>query len=227
MDGTVKRELYLIRHGESFANLDDYIPDGTEEKYDPLLTETGIKQAECLGRYYEKVKFDAVYSSGLRRAVMTASRVAECQEDKTLRILPELCEVFMPPEYEGKSLDELKKIYENTVIAQGYEDCGRLIVPDFNPRNDEPRYFDRAAKFLDYIKMRYNSGEKIAAVSHAGFMTYILFYLFGFRDREPEEFDIRLSNTGVSKITWFEQSTHRYGDYVIDSINDKSHLADM
>lgn len=226
MSGIILREVYFIRHGESYTNLDDFVPDNLTDANDPLLTETGMAQAEALGAFYKRISFDDVYSSGLRRAAMTGAALAKHQQQKTLNILPDLCEVFLEPEYEGQSLDALQSLCPDVKLktAEGYEGSEKLIIPDYNPRVDEPVYFERAAKVLDYIEKRYNSGEKIAVVSHAGFLTYIMFYLMGVRDKEPEEYDIRLSNTGVSKITWFEPGTHRYGDYVFDSINDKSHL---
>jgi len=61
------RELWLIRHGETRANLQKRYPSA-----DADLTETGRAQARAILPFLEGVEFDQVLSSPLLRALETA-----------------------------------------------------------------------------------------------------------------------------------------------------------
>lgn len=61
-------ELYVVRHGRVPSN-DSLIISGRNEEE---LTDLGIKQAESVRDKLRNVKFDAIYSSNVRRAVQTA-----------------------------------------------------------------------------------------------------------------------------------------------------------
>jgi len=61
------RELWLIRHGETRANLEKRYPS-----VDAALTETGRAQARAISNFIERVEFDHVLSSPLIRALETA-----------------------------------------------------------------------------------------------------------------------------------------------------------
>lgn len=63
-------DLYIIRHGESQGNI------GLDVE-DPKLTELGEKQAELLALRLRNIKFDAILSSPLTRAVQTATPLSE------------------------------------------------------------------------------------------------------------------------------------------------------
>lgn len=219
------RELTLIRHGESRANAAIGPFNNVMDEQDPLLTDLGLEQADLLGKYFEKTgeKFDAVYSSGLRRTVQTAAGILKHSEDKTLNIMPELCEIGLKPEYQGQTFEELSLLWPHMQIAEGV-DATTMVVPDELPKEEEYRYFERAGRVLDYIDERYKNGKKIALVSHAGFLTYIIFHIIGYRDMQPI-YDFRLSNTGVTKILFYEPGTNVYGDMVFDCVNERCHLS--
>jgi len=65
-------ELYLIRHGEMQGD--------PHQEYQPpvqgCLSEVGCAQAKALGRSLRSIRFDAIYSSPLGRAIQTAQCVA-------------------------------------------------------------------------------------------------------------------------------------------------------
>ncbi len=67
-------DIYLIRHGETEWNAQGRF----QGKLDSALTETGIKQAEAIGRRLARLdlSFDAFVSSPLGRARQTASIIA-------------------------------------------------------------------------------------------------------------------------------------------------------
>lgn len=217
----VEREIYLIRHGESSANIAESEIKDLTEKADSLLTEKGVQQALALGRSLSGTEFSGIYASGLRRAVMTADSIAAFQKTG-VKILPPLCEIGIEPEYNGLNLEQLKLLSGNVTLAEGYNDPENLLVPDETPGDFEERYFMRAGSVLDYCA-KYTGGEKIALVSHAGMLTYIIFYILGYRDKEPA-YDFRLSNTGITKILFYKPGTNKYGDIIFECVNDTAHL---
>ncbi len=82
--------IYVIRHGQTEGNKDNKYIGHT----DIGITELGQKQAEITARYlYETVKFDAIYSSDLKRAYLTALPTAKLQglEITKSNRLRELC----------------------------------------------------------------------------------------------------------------------------------------
>ena len=223
-EGTVLREIYLIRHGESTGNAGIEAVDAVDGT-DPFLSEKGLVQADKLGRLVRDYGFAAVFSSGLRRAVATANGIIKNGGADVLEILPDICEIGVDPDYPGQSLDALREICSAARLADGYENAEKLVVGDDSPKEDESRYFERAKKVLDYLASRFENGEKIALVSHAAFLTYILFFIIGYRDKEPN-YDFRLTNTGITKIVFYAPGTYEFGDTVFDYINDTQHLSE-
>lgn len=221
-DAVLLRELILIRHGESHGNVgtagDEFI-----DIQDPLLTENGFCQAECLGKMMGEEP-DVIYTSGLRRAVLTAEGLSRHRtDDAPVYILPELCEIGVSPDYPGLTLEEIRQLCPKAVMAPGTEENAKTVVGDECTYEHEERYFKRAENVLNYIASQYNNGEKVALVSHAGFLTYVIFYLIGYRDAQPG-YDFRLTNTGVSRILFYEPGTNRYGDVIFDCVNERKHL---
>ena len=223
-EGKILRELFLIRHAESRGNA-GIDGEGIADSADPLLTELGVSQAEKLGLYWSnKITFDVVYSSGLRRAVETANGIIEHQPGSPeLNILPDLCEIGVSPDYDGFTVEELRSLCPAAVPADGTGDAGKLVIPDETPGENEKEYFQRAKRVIDYFEARYSSGEKLAVVSHAAFLTYLIFYIIGCRDKEPY-YDFTLSNTGVTRIIFYEEGTYPYGDVAFEGVNDLRHL---
>jgi broad specificity phosphatase PhoE len=65
-------EIYLVRHGESVGNREDRF----RGRHDFPLNENGIRQARVLYQELSSVRFDAIYSSPLKRAFTTAEILA-------------------------------------------------------------------------------------------------------------------------------------------------------
>jgi probable phosphoglycerate mutase len=105
-------DLYIIRHGESMGNI-GYDSD------DPVLTELGHKQAELLALRLRNIKFDAILSSPLTRAVQTATPLSELR-NTPITVMDELYEVGA---YGEESLEDVQKRAER-VVAKIREDYG-------------------------------------------------------------------------------------------------------
>ena len=219
----IELELYIIRHGQSQGNV-ERITDGLSitDLHDPRLTELGKKQAVACGERFKETDFDTVYSSALLRAVETATEIIKKQPyDKTLKVLPYLTEAGVSPEYSHSSFSEINKINEKTVLADDIDPEKSLFY--HNNTSDEADLFERAEKALEYIKAHQREGEKIAIVSHAAFITYLVFSLMGYK-KECPFYDLDFKNTGVTKVTIYKKGTNKYGDMVFEFINDTSHL---
>lgn len=220
----IELELYIIRHGESMGNIGyNGRTDLTlTESVDPLLTENGINQAVAAGKHLSDVDFDAVYSSALMRAVRTAGEIIKKQpSEKTLYIHPVFSEMGVPEEYHAVSIEELCKLCPTATVADGVDPESRLM--ESTAGSDETGLFERGARAINYLRSKYKNGEKVAVVSHAAFITYIVFYIMGYKDKVPA-FDIDFNNTGITKVVFYKEGTNKYGDIVFKYINSTAHL---
>lgn len=219
-------ELYIIRHGQSMGNAgyeksDDELTE--KEKHDPVLTEKGKLQAQKAGNCLRETAFDAVISSAMLRAVQTATEIMKYQQNtNVLNILPIACEMMFAPDYKGVTMEEIREINANAILADGVAADSPMIYSNLKD-NDEAATYERAKQVIDYLRSHYHSGEKVALVSHAAFITYIVFTLMGFSEKSPC-FDIDFNNTGITKVTFYKAGTNKYGDTVFEAINDIAHL---
>ena len=86
---------------------------------DPVLTELGHKQAQLLALRLRNIKFDAILSSPLTRAVQTATPLSELR-NTPITVMDELYEVGA---YGEESLEDVQKRAER-VVAKIREDYG-------------------------------------------------------------------------------------------------------
>ena len=218
-------EIYLIRHGQSNTNAGIAVHEipTLQDMADPFLTETGIKQAQNLGRYLSDIQFDAVYSSALLRAERTATEIINFQKERQqLRLLPLLTENGMGEEYTGAP-EDIKKINPEAVLAPDLPEGTPLMC--YSSKGDDKDHFIRAKRTVEYFRSHHGNGEKICVVSHAAFITHIIFYLMGLE--EVPKFDINFSNTGVTRILFYKEGTNQYGDTIFDYINSTTHLKEL
>lgn len=216
-------EIYLIRHAQSNGNADIKVREvpTIQDMADPYLTQLGISQAKALGKHLSVIDFDAVYSSGLFRAERTATEVINCQQNRQkLRILPFLTENGMGRDYGGATWKELHEINPEAAFAPDLPENTEILC--YSDKNDDNALFERAKNTIDYLRSHHKNGEKLCVVSHAAFITHIVFYLMGLK--EVPLFDINFSNTGITRILFYEPGTNQYGDTIFDYINSTTHL---
>lgn len=219
----VELDLYLIRHGESKGNA-GYGRDNLtiKESNDPYLTEKGTAQAIAAGEFLKDTDFDVFYSSGLLRAVQTASEIMKLQSDKKeLNILPLLTEIGVKPEYKGADIEEIREIWKKSKLAEDIDPSMPMVY--YSTLRNEDELFERAEKTIKYLLSHHKNGEKVAVVSHAAFLTILIFRIMGFKDKAPV-FDIDINNTGITRIIFYKEGTNRYGDIVFKYINSTAHL---
>jgi broad specificity phosphatase PhoE len=148
-------EFWLIRHGQTDWNLAGRFQGQT----DIPLNQTGLMQARELALRLGNEKFDAIYSSDLKRAYETATIAADrlnlpVNSDTRLR---EICQ----GEWEGKSLIEVRESYQ-VDLAQSN------MTPETSraPGGESVKQVaDRMSEAANAIARRYPQG-KILLVSH-------------------------------------------------------------
>ncbi|UCF56224.1 MAG: histidine phosphatase family protein, partial [Deltaproteobacteria bacterium] len=83
----IVKNLYLIRHGETYFNLENRIGGDSD------LTENGRVQAEALAKYFAKRKIPLIFTSQKKRTIQTAEPIKEMQENCTIVPLAEFNEI--------------------------------------------------------------------------------------------------------------------------------------
>jgi broad specificity phosphatase PhoE len=103
--------LFLARHGETVWHADHRYA-GTA---DVELNENGLREAEALALWAKDARLDAIYSSTLSRAILTAEPSARATGE-IVETDPDLMEVGFGVG-EGRTLDELRPQYAAEVDA--------------------------------------------------------------------------------------------------------------
>lgn len=117
--------LYFVRHGETINNKKNIFNGGS---VDPTLTEEGEEEAKRLGNYLANVKFDACFSSPLKRAYSTAKIILKENNAPApqIRVMQSLTEMNLG-DWDGKSIERLRN------------------EPQFKNYFETPAYFDAAS----------------------------------------------------------------------------------
>lgn len=167
-----ERNIYLVRHGAiEKPAVKSYIGST-----DLCLSREGIHQAELLRERFSGLDIEAVYCSGLRRSVDTASIIAEGIGKEPVK-RPEFNEIDMG-EWEGKSFDEVKGKYPDQFEARGRD--------LFNYRTTGGESFrdvqERAMRALEDILG--STTRDIVIVAHSGVKRSIMAKLLGISIQE-------------------------------------------
>ncbi len=129
---TVKN-LFLVRHGETFFNLEDRIGG------DSGLTEKGKAQARALAEHFKTRKIPYIFTSKMKRTIQTADPIRRFQQKSSIIPLEEfneidsgVCECMsyeeirrkMPQVYSIRKEDKYNYIYPN---GEGYVSMKKRI----------------------------------------------------------------------------------------------------
>lgn len=189
-------KLYMIRHGQSEANL-----KGEFAGWSPVpLTPKGEEDARAAGRLIRHIPFDKVYSSNLLRAIQTqqlALPEAECEQTPLIR-------EYSVGDLAGRKLNELE--------GADLENRRKLDFAPYGGENSDMVYA-RVAEFMQMLER--SDYENVAAFSHAGVIRIALEYVLGSR---PERI-IFFAKNGTVNI--FEYTN---GKWKIDTLNYREKL---
>lgn len=187
-------EIYLARHGQNEDNLNGLI----NGHRDLPLTDVGLAQARELGELanLQGLNFDAVYTSPLVRASITAEIVASVTASPLPVVLPELIERDFGI-LTGRPFGDIRKyateLLETDHILYFLEAEGAETFPDV---------LKRAYSVLKMMaEAREANGEKVLIVCHDGIgkMLYSAFHGVPWR-RTLKEFKM-----GNTELIWLHR----------------------
>jgi broad specificity phosphatase PhoE len=148
-------KIILVRHGQTAWNKEEIF----RGRIDIDLDDIGVQQAKFLSQSLSKLQINAVYSSPLKRALNTATIIANYNELEV-----NIDEHFIDINYgnwEGKSLSEVKETFKD-LYQKWTKDPHLLRIPD-GETLDEVRM--RAVTGLNQIIAKHKE-ETIVIVSH-------------------------------------------------------------
>lgn len=198
-------KLLLVRHGDTEA--------GSNLRYwgqtDVKLSAIGLRQAENLRHRLATQKIDAIYTSNLMRASVTAKTIAsEHQLDVTT--CAELNEVNFG-KVEGLTFDEVSQLYPE--VAQMW--VSRSLSLSFPDGEDFDKFNNRVSKFLSRLE-KHTPEEVILIVAHAGPLRILLCHILGLELCHWRQF--RLDLASLSIVETYSQGA------IVSLLNDVSHL---
>lgn len=195
--------IYLIRHGETTANVSKIFAGIS----DVALTEKGITQAIRVAEKLKGIKLDALYSSDLMRAIDTAKSIADLQniEIQSLNAFREMNFGV----WEGMRFSEIQASDPDR-LQKWFDDFEHFVVPGGESVKE---MFERVTEAYNGIIMQYgmDSHRQIAIVAHGGVIQALLSYLcFG---NVSGYWKFRVDNCGLNKIEYV------MGQPVIQALN--------
>jgi broad specificity phosphatase PhoE len=198
--------LLLIRHGETDWNSEGRIQGHTNT----LLNARGIEQAERLAARLASETIDAIYTSPLARARVTADRIAR---EHGIAAIPDvrLKEKYLG-DFEGITGAEFEQQH-----GEIYRAWRESAVHYPLPGEETPIALqERVRAFLDRVRAEHLDGAQVAVVSHGGTLGMLLATLISLdiNRRFPFWFD----NASISQVDW---STTRARLHLL---NDTCHL---
>lgn len=199
-------EIYLIRHAQAEGNRFRIM----QGHWDGGVTELGRRQIALLSDRLRELSFDAVYSSDLYRAMLTASAIYR-PRSLPLYTSPALRELNIGP-WEQQFFGNL--LYEEPERAQLFlTDPDRWRLPGAETFR---QLTDRAYPALEAVARRHQGG-RAAVVSHGVTIRCLLSRITGIDLRDREKLPMLL-NTAVSVLRW------ENGAFSLSLFNDDSHL---
>jgi probable phosphoglycerate mutase len=206
--------LYLIRHGEAYSNVEAVIGG---MRGDRGLTERGIAQAQALARRLARgeIPADVLYASTLPRARMTAELVSEALK-LPINWDDELQE-FRPGEADGLKVEEARARFDGfesflretfTPVATGGESWGSFQM--------------RASAALERIILRHQ-GQSIVVVAHGGIIEVSFLYLLELAPQMRSRASFHIANTAITH--WRHVTSHGgRQEWHLAAHNDHRHL---
>jgi phosphoserine phosphatase len=180
-------EVFLVRHGQTDANVDDYYMGWSDED----LNELGYQQAHRLSVRLAGLPISAIYSSPLRRARTTASIIAG-PHGLEVQVLTDLIEIQLG-DWQGLHRDEIKRRWPE-LWRQSRTDPSDLTLP-----NGESyiRVTERAVRALKTI-IETNHGKQAAIVTHEVIIKVLIAYVLGISNSIYRR--IRVDNGSLSML---------------------------
>ena len=168
---TVKN-LFLIRHGETYFNLENRIGGNSD------LTSKGRAQAKALAEHFERKKIPLIFTSQKKRTIQTAEPIKEKQDNCTIVPLAEFNEINSGM-CEGMSYEEIRKIMPQVYFARR-KDKYNYVYPDGEGYISMEERIDRGIKKTLFLS---GPSDNIMIIGHRAANRMILSH-FLYRRKE-------------------------------------------
>ncbi len=200
--------LLLVRHGISEYNSARRFAGYSDVE----MSAAGYEQAERLRDRLAGEKIDAVYSSDLRRALVTAEILCS---GRNVDIVPcsELREVNYG-DVEGLTFPEISRLYPE--VAELITNFSLQLW--FPGGESFTEFIERTSKFLDRLE-KHAPEKTILIVSHSGPLRVLLCRLLGIDLVHWRQ--IRLDNASLSIVETYPQRV------IISLLNDTDYLSEV
>ena len=205
--------LLILRHAQTALNVKGKIQGNT----DAPLNDTGIQQAQLLAeRLYRLYSIDHVFSSPYPRAVQTAEIVAG-KYGLTVETNEDLLENYFG-EIDNQRFADLAELspdfYKQTnALYETPEE--KLIKPAYPGGESFENLQQRVDNFTDHL-LEQHKGKCVAAVSHGGFIKYMIARYIGMPMEQP--IFMTVDNTSISIVDFFNRRP------ILRTYNDSGHL---
>lgn len=207
------KHIYLVRHGETQANIEERIPRETEP-----LNDTGRMQAEELAIRLTNIDFKNIIVSNFLRAQQTAEPIA-----KLKRLTPEVNsdfrEMMEPSSLFGLAGDDER--------VRAYRRDRNENIGNKNWRYEDGETFTEVLQRVHSAKqyLQEQACEKILVVSHGLFLRIFMAAILLDVQAPSDHWwhtvrTLRKSNTGISLCTFEEE------EWKIVLWNDHAHFAE-
>ncbi|HFU4376930.1 TPA: histidine phosphatase family protein [Streptococcus suis] len=194
-------KIYFVRHGKTEWNVEGRFQGASG---DSALLPQAFEELELLGKYLADLPFDAIYSSDLQRATITAEQIAKANRYcQTVQTSPQLRE-WSFGKLEGSKMSIFRSIYPKQARALKHNLA--LFDNDLFEAESVRQVTQRMVDFVQSLKGQ--DMETILIVSHGAFLTASIHRLLGF---SPAQLRHRggLDNASISilETTDFEHFT--------------------
>jgi alpha-ribazole phosphatase len=178
---------------------------------DVALSDTGLRQAELLRDQLNLKKIDFIYSSDLKRALVTAQIIA-LRHNLEVITCQELREIDFG-RLEGLTFDEINRLYPE--VARMWMERDLSLV---YPGGESLAELDKRVRQFRSRLEEHNKEETILIVAHSGVLRTLLCQLLGMEPRQ--RWQIRLDLASLTIIETYRQGA------ILTLLNDVSHLTE-
>ncbi len=177
------------------------------------MSADGYRQVERLRDRLANERIDAIYSSDLKRAVVTAEVISS---GRTVDIVacPELREINYG-DAEGLTFPEISHRYPKLAESIASYD----LQLEFPGGESFAEFTARTCTFMDRLNKHIAEEQAILIVSHSGPLRVLICHLLGIDQSHWRQF--RIDNASLSIIETYPQRV------IISLLNDTSHLREL
>lgn len=194
--------LVLVRHGETEGQSSFRYWGST----DLDLDETGKKQAEKLADRLRDEKFDAIYTSELKRSIKTAEAI--CKKHNVKPVKDKRLNEINFGDIEGLTFEQIQEKHPDLtgIWNDSDDDCSF-------PNGESFKQFNlRVKEYLEEIISKHDESEDVLIVGHGGPFRLMACHLLGIDTRNWRKFRYSLASVTVFDVHEEFSSLCLFGD---------------